>query len=99
MQPEELKEQIINIVTKWLKLPHYRIFYFGSRVNGKADERSDLDIGIEAAQPVPLQIMSEIKSDLDELPILQKIDFVDFQMVSAEFRQVALKNIEVIYER
>lgn len=96
---DRIKEQIIEIIKKWLKLPHYRVFYFGSRVAGKGGERSDIDIGIEAPEPIPGGAMTQIRWELDELPILQKIDVVDFKTVSKEFKEVALQNIEVIYEQ
>ena len=95
----ELKKEIIRAVGKNLDLPHYKLFYFGSRVNGGADIRSDIDVGIEAPEEIPLEIISGIKTDLDDLPILQKIDFVDFGRVSEEFKKVALQNTKLIYEK
>ena len=99
IEPKKLKEEIIKIMTKWLKLPHYKVFYFGSRIAGGADERSDIDIGIEAPEPIPGEVMVEIKDELNNLPIIQKIDVVDFKMVSEDFKEIALQNIEVIYEK
>lgn len=96
---EELKKEIVKAFEKHLKTPHYKVFFFGSRVNGKADERSDIDIGIEAGEEIPVSAFFDIKEDLDNLPILQKIDLVDFAKVSAGFKKVALENTEVIYER
>lgn len=96
---DKLKASIVKIINKWIDLPHFRIFIFGSRVNGKADERSDIDIGIEAPTEIAGNLMVEIQAELAELPILQKIDFVDFRTVSEGFRRVAQKQIEVIYER
>lgn len=96
---EELKASIIQIINKWVKLPHYRVFIFGSRANGKAGERSDIDVGIEAPEAVPGHIKIEIEDELSDLPIMQKIDFVDFKNVSDDFREVARQKIEVIYEK
>lgn len=93
------KDKIIKIFKKWLKLPHYRIFFFGSRVNANADPRSDIDIGIETAGEIPLNILNEIKAELEELPLLQKFDVVDFKNVSEDFKKVALQKIEVLYEQ
>jgi len=99
MDKKNLEKDIIKIFRKWVKLPHYRIFFFGSRVNGDAQDRSDIDIGIEAPGQVPLHVLNEIKSELEELPVLQKFDVVDFNNTSEGFRKVALQKIEVIYEQ
>ena len=96
---EEFKEKIKEIIAKWVKLPHYRVFIFGSRAKGKSGIRSDIDIGIEAAGPIPGNIKLEIESEIAELPVLQKIDFVDFKEVSDDFKEIAMQNIEVIYEK
>ena len=95
----ELKEEIVKIINKRINLPHYKIFYFGSRVKGNADARSDIDIGIEAPQQIPLEVISEIRTEFDNLPVLQKIDIVDFTLVSEEFKKNASQDIEVIYEK
>ena len=96
---KEVNRKIIEIIQKWMKLPHYKVFYFGSRVTGGAGERSDIDIGIDASQRIPGDIMVEIGSELQELPIMQKIDVVDFNVVDEDFKKVALEKIEVIYEQ
>jgi predicted nucleotidyltransferase len=95
----EFKEKVKKIITRWVKLPHYRVFIFGSRVNGKAGIRSDIDIGIEAAKKIPGAAMVTMREELAELPIMQKIDLVDFKDVSANFRSVAMENMEVLYEQ
>ena len=75
------------------------MFFFGSRVTRENTARSDYDVGIEAAGSVPLIALGEMKDTLADLPILQKIDLVDFANVSEDFKAVAKQNIEVIYEQ
>ena len=58
----EIKEKIAEIIIGKLTLSHYKVFLFGSRVNGKANTRSDIDIGIEASEQIPLNIMTELKA-------------------------------------
>ena len=99
MDIQAVKKEIIKIVTKHIELPHYKIFLFGSRVNGKADNRSDIDVGVEAEAKIPAAMMLDVKEELDNLPILQKIDFVDFCDLDEDFKRVASKEVEVIYER
>lgn len=94
--PQKIKEQILEIVGKYLNLSKYKVFFFGSRVSGGGDERSDIDIGIEGASPLPAGALSDIQEELDNLPVLYKIDIVDFHGVSDKFRAVALEKIEEI---
>lgn len=79
-----------------MNLKKYKVFFFGSRVMGKGSERSDIDIGIEGPEPVPWNAMMDIKEAFEEMPILYKIDVVDFKSVSKEFYEVAKQAIEPI---
>ena len=96
---EKVFSEIIKSVQKHLKEKHYKIFVFGSRVNGEATEKSDIDVGVDAGAKVSASVMLDIKEDMDNLPVMQKIDVVDFACLDEDFKKVALKNIEVIYER
>lgn len=93
---KKLKKEILGIVKKHLDLKRYQLFFFGSRVQGKGDERSDIDIGIEGRSPVPLEIISEIQEETSNLPILYRIDIVDFRDADRNFYEVAKQNIEII---
>jgi len=92
---EKLKKEIRQIVGKYLDLKEYKIFFFGSRVKGN-DDRSDIDIGIEGPKPIPLEVLSEIKEEIQNLPILYHIDIVDFKSVDKDFYKVAKQNIEYL---
>ncbi len=96
---EKLTSTIIHAIRQHLPFDHYRIFYFGSRVKGKANPRSDFDVGIEAEQRIPLHVLARLEEALEEIPILQMIDLVDFSGSSREFIVEAKKNIELIYEQ
>jgi predicted nucleotidyltransferase len=92
---EKLKEEILKILGKYLDLSQYKVFFFGSRVKGNADERADIDIGIEGPE-IPSHIKLEIEEELENLPILYKIDFVDFNNVDEDFKKIAKKYVEYI---
>lgn len=96
---EKLKREILQIVGQHLDLEEYHLFFFGSRVNGKGDERSDIDIGIEGKSEISIEIMGKIKEELEKFPVLYKIELVDFKKVPAEFRKVALKAVEPIAKK
>jgi predicted nucleotidyltransferase len=99
LEHQRIKDRIIEIICKNIKTKHCKIFFFGSRVNGQASERSDIDIGVEADILIPQKTIREIKDELEGIQTLNKFDLVDFKSVDAEFKQAANKNIEVIYER
>lgn len=93
---KELRQQIKKIFEKYLSREHYRIFFFGSRVRGDNFSRSDIDLGVEGDVELPAETKLEIEEELQNLPILYKIDLVDFKTVSGDFKRTALKNIEII---
>ncbi|HBB66819.1 MAG: hypothetical protein A2X28_00090 [Elusimicrobia bacterium GWA2_56_46] len=93
---EKLKADLIAIAGRRLDLAEYRLFFFGSRVTNKGNDHSDVDVGVEGPAPIPEEILGAIKDDLEKLPVLYKIDFVDFASVSEDFKKVALARIEVI---
>jgi len=95
----KLKKEILEIIGQYLNIDEYEIFFFGSRVNGKGDERSDIDIGIEGAKPIAISTMVRIKGKINELPMLYSIDIVDFADTDKNFRKVAKRNIEMIHSK
>lgn len=86
---EKLKSQLLAIIAKYLDLADYRVFFFGSRVAGQGSERSDIDVGIEGPEEIPFGTMAKIREEMEELPTLYKIEAVDFNKVSNQFREVA----------
>lgn len=96
---KNLRQQIVEIAKKHLDTQNYhnyRIFFFGSRVRGDNRERADIDLGIEGSDELSPRLKFEIQDELDQLPLLYKIDLVDFKKVSSEFKREALKNIEYV---
>lgn len=93
---KNLKQEVKEIVGRYLDLSVYNLFFFGSRVTNRSGERADIDIGIEGPEEVPGHIMEEIKEELEELPYLYKIDIVDFRRAGSGFYREAKKNIENI---
>ena len=74
----------------------YRLFLFGSRVEGAHHPKADIDIGFLADQPIDSIKLANIREEINRIPTLLKIDFVDFSSVSREFRQVAMKKTKDI---
>jgi predicted nucleotidyltransferase len=94
---EKLKKEITAIVKRYHdELNGARVFFFGSRVDGSGTERSDIDIGIEGPTPIPLATLRKLKEEIKRIPLLYQIDIIDFKTTSEDFREVALKHIELI---
>ncbi|MCB9800425.1 MAG: nucleotidyltransferase domain-containing protein [Candidatus Omnitrophica bacterium] len=96
-QQKALQEKILGILAKYLNLKDFRVFFFGSRVAGKGDQRSDIDIGLEGKSKVSADILEAIKEDISNLPVLYKMDLVDFSTADDAFKQIASQNIEQFY--
>lgn len=93
---QKLKKEIADIIARYLDISKYKVFFFGSRVSGGGNQYSDIDIGIEGAREVPYEIMAKIKDDIDNLPILYKIEVIDFKKISSDFREVASSHLEYL---
>ncbi len=95
MSEDEVKQKIAEIIHKHTAfLPEVRIFLFGSRAAHQYTVRSDFDIGLESTAKIPLVSLAHIREEIDQLPILQKVDLVDFKRVSPEFARQARQHIE-----
>ncbi|MEK7659346.1 MAG: nucleotidyltransferase domain-containing protein [Patescibacteria group bacterium] len=93
---QKLKKEIAEIIGQYLDLCEYKIFFFGSRVSDGGNQYSDIDIGIEGPLEIPYEIMAKIKEGVENLPILYKIEIVDFKKVSPDFRKVSSANQEYL---
>jgi predicted nucleotidyltransferase len=94
----EIKEQIADVMRRNAeRLRGHRVFLFGSRAEGKARPHSDFDIGVLGDEPLPLNDFYAIEDQLDDLPTLYKIDWVDFNRASPRFRERAARRIEVLH--
>lgn len=93
---EKLKREILEIVGKYVDLQTHRVFFFGSRVSGKGTDRSDIDVGIEGSQAIDTHILSNIKDEIEHIPTLYTIDFVDMNSTTKKFQEVAKQHIERI---
>ncbi len=89
----DLERAIGKIMSKYLDLKVYEVFFFGSRVTGKGNEHSDIDVGIEGPRPVEGNRMASMRDELENLNVLYSIDLVDFAKVDPKFRAVAKQKI------
>ena len=92
------KEQIIFWINKILKKNlaglNYRAFIFGSQANLTELKRADIDVGLIGEEAISPQHFAIIIKEIENLPMLYKVDLVNFNEVSDGFKTVALKNVE-----
>lgn len=93
---DEIKKHVLPIAQKYFDLSEYPLIVFGSRAAGTARSTSDIDIGINGVRPIPNHLLAKFREAVRETPLLYKVDIVDLNTVSANFRQIALKNYQVI---
>jgi predicted nucleotidyltransferase len=98
--PRVVVEECENVASTLLSNePRVTIFLFGSRAAGRGIPRSDIDIGIDVGHPIAPEVMVELRERFDVLPVLQRVDLVDFSRVDPTFRRVALEEVIVLHER
>ncbi len=91
----QLPSKILNRIKLHVSTyPKNSVFLFGSRVRGSASSRSDIDIGFHSSRGLDSEQKRSLEEVLDNLPVLQKIDLVDFDRdTTFEFRNLVQKNI------
>jgi predicted nucleotidyltransferase len=85
--PEQ--DKMIKIIHMFL--PNAAIYLFGSFARGDQTRVSDLDIAIDDGKEIPLAIIWRIKAMIEVLPIIPRVDVVDFQSIPKEMQQEILK--------
>jgi predicted nucleotidyltransferase len=72
----------------------YKAFIFGSQANKSALKRSDIDVGIISDEEIPAYKLSKINEAIENLPMLFKVDLVNFKEVDKKFSSIAMQNVE-----
>ena len=64
-----------------------RVFLFGSRAKGRSGRASDIDVGVLPVDELPIGLLREIRSSLEESDVPHEIDLVDLSHAEEEFRR------------
>ncbi|MBE0618055.1 MAG: nucleotidyltransferase domain-containing protein [Proteobacteria bacterium] len=88
------QEAIRRLVLESFREVDADIFLFGSRASGKAREHSDYDVGFVAAEPVSGRLLSALRDRLEDLPIPNHVELVDFCRVPERFSGMVLRQKE-----
>ena len=89
-------EEIVRRILK-RHVPDETIWVFGSRVKQTANNSSDLDLAIVSQSKTPSQVMNSLKFDFEESDLPFKVDVLDWQSISDDFKKV-IKEKYVIFD-
>ena len=92
--PEEQKEAITRIMRSIPSAGDVRVVIFGSRARGDARFGSDIDVGIERkdGMPLPPGFLADVQEAFDESSLEERVEVVDLARVSPGFRYEALSH-------
>ncbi|MBN1981037.1 MAG: nucleotidyltransferase domain-containing protein [Chitinivibrionales bacterium] len=91
------REQLV-IITDILQryVPDAEVRAFGSRCTNNAKKHSDLDLVIVGNTAIGYSLLSVIKETFQESDLPFRVDVVDWNTLSLEFRSVIAQNNEII---
>jgi predicted nucleotidyltransferase len=86
----EKQVQIILTILKQF-VPDCEVRVFGSRYNGNVKEYSDLDLTIVGKEKLDWKILADIKEAFEESDLPFRVDLLDWNAISLEFRKVIVE--------
>ena len=93
----DIQEKHRAIISEILAKPERKglaVYAFGSRAKGVAGKYSDLDLAVDnAGHPLPSRAMLRLMIDFENSLLPYKVDVVDLNNISAEFKSVILPDL------
>ena len=90
---KEDKLKIIRILNALF--PGVKIYLYGSRARGTHREWSDIDLALDMGQAIERWQMGEARRIFTESSIMYKIELVDLNAISSEFKGTIEKDFVV----
>ena len=87
-------EIIKEILRKYV--PNCEVRVFGSRIMHTVKNYSDLDITIVGKNKLPKKNLYSLKEAFEESDLSFRVDVLDWNAISAEFREVINKRYEIL---
>ncbi len=78
-------ETVLGILAR--HVPECEARIFGSRFSGTAKRYSDLDIALVGREKLDWRVMAAIKEEFQESELAFRVDILDWNALSAEFRK------------
>lgn len=77
-------------------IPQCEVRVFGSRNQGVVKPHSDLDLAIYSKDKLDRKIIYQLQEDFADSNLPFRVDIVDWNRISEEFKQIILKSYQVI---
>ena len=90
--------KILQLIFQYFSPDDILVFLFGSYARGEAHSKSDLDIGVLSKNLEGKKFLTLQKVLDEEIPILRKMDLVDFSTVSLQVKKEAIPEIELWHQ-
>ncbi len=87
---EKIKEILKN------NFPNSRALVFGSRQKGNNKKHSDIDIAIDTNETIDWEKIESIKEEFMNSSLRIRVEIIDFNSVSGEFRKIILSDYSVL---
>ena len=94
---EKYLAQIRRILSE--QVPGCEVRVFGSRVEGKAEKYSDLDLVLIGSGKLDWRRIELLKDALAASDLPMTVDVIDYNAISKEFRAIVDKQYEVIQQK
>ena len=91
---EKELEIIKNIIKKYL--PNCEVRVFGSRITKKFKKFSDIDMALVSPNKIDTLALAHIKLDFEDSDLPYRVDILDWNTISPEFKKVIEKKYEVL---
>ncbi|MBI4583196.1 MAG: nucleotidyltransferase domain-containing protein [Planctomycetes bacterium] len=98
MNEAELIQAVWQTFKEMINPGQYRLYLYGSRARGNPSPYADFDFLIIGDRAVPEQLLTALRSRLEELPTLYSIDLVDFHQASRDFQEIACKHMKEVVD-
>ncbi|OGV26222.1 MAG: hypothetical protein A3F18_05890 [Legionellales bacterium RIFCSPHIGHO2_12_FULL_37_14] len=94
----DVRQDHLQIVQAILKqhVPDRNIVAFGSRIHHTAKDTSDLDLCIMGSNPIPLEVLANLRDAFSLSIIPFKIDVIDWTSIAPAFQKIINENHVVI---
>lgn len=89
----DVKEEVKAILLAALRNTDCYLFLFGSQASKKRHWHSDFDVGILAEKSLDFALLSRLKGYMEA--VFYPVDVVDFYHTREDFRNIALRHVEV----
>lgn len=96
----QLEPHVANTLKEFFNQFNFidKVVIFGSRAKHTANPKSDIDLCIYSLEMTDIQF-SKLKSEIDELPILYKLDVVHFEKVNKELQDNVERDGKLLFSK